>query len=125
MSVSPVPMEHKDLAVIEHMLAAGEILPAQLPTKHLWSPEKKLAAAVFVSGLVEIRNHAHNPSRWRRVQEELAWVFSEDLAWPYSFLRLCELFHLDPEYVRRMVRDWLRAPRSQRPKMCSAHRHAA
>ncbi len=125
MSVFPTEAESKDLAVIAHMLAAGEILPTQLPSKHFWSPHKKLAAAVFVSGLAEIRNHAHNRAKRRRVEEELSWVFSDDLSWPFSFLRLCELFHLDPDYVRRIVRDWLRRESSERPRMCSAHRHAA
>lgn len=125
MSEFPFRTELQELAVIEHMLATGEILPSQLPTKYIWTPEKKLAAAVFVSGLVEIRNHGHDPRKRRRVEEEVKWVFSNDTRWPYSFLRLCELLQLHPDYVRRIVRAWLEKPPTRRPRLCSAHRHAA
>ncbi|MCX8072813.1 MAG: hypothetical protein N3C12_10230 [Candidatus Binatia bacterium] len=125
MSVFPFEAESQSLSVIEHMLASGEILPTQLPSRSSWSPEKKLAAAVFVSGLVEIRNYAHVPSRRKSVEQELQWVFSDDDSWPYSFLRLCELLHLDPQYVRNMVKGWLARPASERRRICSAHRHAA
>ncbi|GIW43477.1 MAG: hypothetical protein KatS3mg077_0759 [Candidatus Binatia bacterium] len=124
MSVFPSDVEARDLAIIEHMMATGEIVAAQMPSKHFWSPEKKLAAAVFVSGLVEIRNHVHNPAKRKQVEKELAWVFSDDTDWPYSFVRLCELFQLHPDYVRRIVSEWLSAQPSRR-RMCSTHRHAA
>jgi len=117
--------EHHELRFLEHWLASGEILPSQMPTSAFWSPEKKLAAAVFASGLVTIRNHAHDPARRKEVAEDIAWVFSDDTSWPYSFLRLCELFRLDPGYVRRIVRTWIQEASPLRRKMCSTHRHAA
>lgn len=125
MSIFPSEADNRDLHVIEHMLASGQVLPEQMPSACYWTPEKKLAAAVFVGGLVEVRNHAHDLARRRRVAEELAWIFSNDTTWPYSFVRLCELFHLDPAYVRRIVRAWLEPGTTARKRMCSTHRHAA
>jgi hypothetical protein len=112
------------LAVIEHLLASGEIVAAQQPDQRPWSPEKKLAAAVLASALVEIRDHHADPTHRKTVAEDVAWVFSDDGSWPFSFLRLCELFRLDPEYVRSRVRKWLSEPQ-RRYRLCSAHRHAA
>ncbi len=45
------------LSVIDSLMAGGELLPAQLPVASHWSPEKRLAAAVLASALVEIRDH--------------------------------------------------------------------
>lgn len=116
--------EHS-IAVIEHMLASGEIVPAQMAGASLWSPEKKLAAAVLVSALVEIRDHHGDPTHQKTVREDVEWVFSDDGSSPYSFLGLCDLFHLDPDYVRGRVRKWLSEPAGRRYRLCSTHRHAA
>ena len=79
------------LKVIEHFLAGGELLSSQLPSASSWSPEKKLAAAIFSAGLA---------ARDRR------WIYSDNAHWPFSFLRLCELFNLEPSWVRQVVRSW-------------------
>lgn len=116
-----------DLKVIEHMLARGEIVASQLPQQSLWSREKKLAAAAFTAALINIRDNAHvtNRRRRREVAQDVEWVLADDTAWPYSFLRLCELFQLDPEWVRDRVRLWLEAPQETAGRRFSAHRHAA
>ena len=49
------------LAVIDHLMAGGEMVPAQLPSATNWSAEKKLAAAVLASALVEVRDHHGKP----------------------------------------------------------------
>jgi hypothetical protein len=114
-----------DLAVIEHMHACGEILASQMPTSSEWSPEKKLAAAVLASALSEIRERHGDRSYRRRVTEDLQWVFSDDLEWPFSFLRLCEVFALDPDYVRAQVKRWMAIPREDSRRQLSVHRYAA
>lgn len=125
MSIFPSEAGQRDLQVIEHLVASGEVLPEQMPSACYWTPEKKLAAAVFVGGLVEVRNHARDPAYQRRVAEELRWIFSDDTTWPYSFVRLCELFHLEPAYVRQIVRKWLKSDSHRRRRICSTHRHSA
>ncbi len=116
-----------DSNVIEHMLAGGEIVAAQIPTSSDWSREKKLAAAAFTSGLINIRDNAGSTSRRRRreVEEDLQWVLSDDAEWPYSFVRLCELFSMNPIWVRERVLAWLESPQTRTGRRFSAHRHAA
>jgi hypothetical protein len=114
-----------DLAVIEHLLARGEMVAAQLPSFSFWSPEKKLAAAVFTSALTNIRDNVHSTIRRRRREalEDVDWVMSDESDWPYSFLHMCQLFGLEPEWVRVQVRHWTTVPTKGR--RYSTHRHAA
>jgi len=116
-----------DGGTIDHMLARGEIMPTQLPTACTWSREKKLAAAAFTSALINIRDNAviAQGRRHREVQQDIEWVMNDDATWPYSFLRLCELFSMDAAWVRDRVRHWVAAPRSRTGQRFSAHRHAA
>lgn len=116
-----------DAGAIEHMLASGEITPAQLPTNSTWSREKKLAAASFTSALINIRDNAAATQgrRYREMQQDVEWVMSDDTEWPYSFLRLCELFAMEPTWVRERVQAWLAEPRARTGQRFSAHRHAA
>jgi len=103
--------EHLD--VIQHLMAGAELLPSQTPSVSLdWSPEKRLAAAVLASALMEIRDAL--PKHRRQVAQTLGWIRSADVDWPFSFLRLCDLFSLDPEWVRGVVRRWLRTPSGAR-----------
>ena len=101
-------------AAVEGLLAAGEILPAQLSSVCIWSPEKSLAAAVLATALTEIRDHQGNPKRWPRIAEELAWVRSDANDHLCSFLRICELLNLDPDWVRETVERWCEAGRRGR-----------
>jgi hypothetical protein len=113
------------LAVIDHLMSGGELLPAQLPSATHWTPEKKLAAAVLASAMVEIRDHCGNPAHRRRVAEALEWVALDDTAWPFSFVRLCNLFDLDPEWVRGVVRRWVEVPPEERKSISFLYRQAA
>ena len=113
-----------DSNVIDHMLATGEMLPAQLPAASSWTPEKRLAAAVLTSALISIRDYAGSAAHAETVAEDVAWVASDDAAAPFGFLRLCELFGLEPSWVRECVARWRRSPRRARTPF-SMHRHAA
>src|SRR5512147_2685539 len=79
------PINFHSLAVIDDLMAGGELLPAQLPSPASWSPEKRLAAAVLASALIEIRDHLGKRTHRQRVVEALEWVGSDDATWPMSF----------------------------------------
>jgi hypothetical protein len=116
-----------DAEVLEHLLSGGEVLPEQLPGSSLWSPEKRLAAAVLASALVSIRDHDDHRTRGARGSEmatDLAWIRSNDVQAPFCFLRLCDVFDLDPDWVRENVERWRRTERSARVPF-SLSRHAA
>ena len=119
------PVHTPGLAVIDHLMAGGELLPAQLPSATNWSPEKRLAAAVLASALVEVRDHHGNRPHRRRVAEALEWVRSDDTVWPFSFLRLCALFELDSDWVRAAVQRWIGTPREERKPVNFLYRQAA
>jgi hypothetical protein len=111
---------------VEQLLAGGELLPAQTPTRSTWSPEKKLAGAVLSAALLEVRERHADPRYAQRVREDVAWIFSDDRAWPYAFLPLCAQFDLEPGWVRRMVVGWLRTHgRDRAPRQLAPHRLAA
>lgn len=118
-------MGASDLAVIEELMSGGELLPSQLPTVSHWSPEKRLAAAVLASALIEIRDHHGSRAHRRRVTEALEWVAAEDGGWPFSFVRLCELFSLEVAWVREAVRRWIATPIGDRKAVPFLYRHAA
>lgn len=113
------------LAVIDDLMAGGEMLPAQLPSATNWSPEKKLTAAVLASALVEIRDHYGSRAHRHRVAEALEWVQADDSAWPFSFLRLCALFELEVDWVRAAVQRWMGTPREERKAVNFLYRQAA
>jgi hypothetical protein len=112
--------------VVEDWLACGEILAAQMPSPSTWSPEKRLAGAVLASALVEVRDRRGEVGYARRLREDLQWIRSDDTEWPYSFVPLCQLFGLEPSYVRQVVDRWLREPPVVRVRRMQApHRQAA
>ncbi len=105
------------LVVVQHLMACGQLLATQLPSASTWTPEKRLAAAVLSSTLVEVRDHGTDHRRRRQIAKALAWIATDDSAWPYSFVRLCQVFGLRPEWVREVVRGWQQVPR----KECRRH----
>ncbi len=119
------PVRTHDLAVIEHLMAGGNILAAQMPAASEWTPEKRLAAAVLASALVEIRDHYGEPPYRRRLAEDLEWIHSEDEVWPFSFNRLCAVFALDTMWVREVVARWIATPKVERDRPGTPHRQAA
>jgi hypothetical protein len=119
------PINFHSLAVIDELMAGGEILPTQLPSPASWSPEKRLAAAVLASALIEIRDHLGKRTHRRRVAEALEWIAAEDVTWPMSYLRLCALFDLDSQWVRAVVREWVGTSPDARKPVRFLYRHAA
>jgi len=113
-----------DGGMISHLLASGEILASQVPAASTWSPEKKLAAAVLTSALVSIRDHHGDPAHARDLEEDLAWIASDDTSGPFGFLHLCDVFGLEPAWVRETVERWQTVERERRTPF-SMHRHAA
>lgn len=104
-----------DLAgTLEHMLSSGEIVPAQSPSRSCWSPEMALAGAVLSAALIEVRDHSRNPRHRRAVTEELEWLHSDQNDRLFSFLRVCEVLGIDPEWVRNVVDGWCAGPQRRR-----------
>jgi hypothetical protein len=117
--------ETRGLAVLDHLLACGGMLSTQLPSASDWSAEKRLAGAVLMAALVEVRDRHAHPAYRRRVAQDMEWIQSDDVDWPFSFVRLCQLFELDPAWVRGVVARWRQAPHSAPHRQSTKYCHAA
>ena len=81
------------------------VLPEQIRPRGADCPERNLAAAVYADAVALIRRHVRAKDAVR--EEALAWVQSDDRAWPYSFLNLSTILGLDAQAVRERL---LRTP---------------
>jgi hypothetical protein len=118
------PLAH-GLRVIDELMASSVQLPSQTPRQSTWSAEKRLAAAVLGTTLLELRERHDDPSRRRRIAESLEWIHSDEVEWPFSFLRLCDVFELDAEWVRGVVARWQQVSTKRRERMRPRYRQAA
>jgi len=110
---------------VKHMMSGGEIVADQMPSSSHWSPELRLASAVLASTLGEIRTHFGSARYRRRIAEDLKWIRSDDIEWPFSFVRLCHLLGLEPAWVRERVRRWCAGRADTRTPSRSTFRTAA
>jgi hypothetical protein len=117
------PTEQPQLGTLRELLTGGEILPSQLPSPSHWTPEVRLAAAVLAQAMADIRLRRRDGRDHIQVAAAVRWVRSADTHWPLAFLRVCELLQLEPQWVRDMVRRWLR--RGGHTGRNTAFRHAA
>jgi hypothetical protein len=46
----------------------------------------------------------------RLAQEAEEWLFSDDDRWPFSFVNICRALALEPEYLRRGLKQWRQYP---------------
>lgn len=106
MRTDQVATQEHDTAFLEELMAGEILLPTQGNSPSAWSPEKRLAGAVLRDALLEVRQNANDSRARARVAEDLAWIHDDDASWPFSFLRLCAVFGLDPAWVRQTVAAW-------------------
>lgn len=74
------------------------------------TPERKLLAAVLEQAIAIVMGEqsgfpalAHNRVR----AEAIGWFASADRYWPMSFENICDVLGIDPDYVRRGIRNIL------------------
>jgi len=81
-------------------------------------PEAALMRAVLEDAVQCVREgwHTADRSKQQLAREALGWLFSEDEEWPFSFVNICTMLGLDPEYLRRGLRRWQQHPPSLIPK---------
>src|SRR4029450_11714179 len=85
--------------------AAGlaSLVPEQLLAHPPHTPEQRLQAAAAEGG----------PPHVARRAEVQVWLESDDIAWPFSFVNVCEALDLDPGEVR--CRVWRPTRGAHRP----------
>jgi hypothetical protein len=76
--------------------------------RQLGVPSLRLMLAVLDDALETLVSGARvRPLLW---SDTVAWVLSEDVRWPFSFLNICDALDLDPPQLRRRVTPWLSPP---------------
>jgi hypothetical protein len=83
---------------------ASTVLPAQFfggPAAVL-QPEKRLMLAVLENAVWLLLHplSARDDEAQRQLAEARLWLASDDLAWPFTFLNVCEALGLDPDALR-------------------------
>lgn len=76
----------------------------QLPLE----PEQRLVIAVLEDGINTFQDNcgAQHPKKRRLFEEAEAWIFADQQDWIFSFSTVCSLLNLDPNYLRRGLRQW-------------------
>jgi len=97
-------------------------------SEHL-EPEKALLMAILEDAVHCYRKYraAHDRAGRERFREAEQWIMEEGDDWLFSFANVCELLGLDPQYIRRGVRELSAKPAEpENPRRrAGAHRHAA
>ena len=90
------------------MIEPDIILPSQFLHRVVETPEKRLLLAVLEEAVATYQRHAMAiDPRSRAVFAEVeAWFASEDVAWLYAFVPICEVLGLDATYVRSGLGPW-------------------
>jgi hypothetical protein len=71
-------------------------------------PEKRLMLAVLEDAVGTFQKYASAPGRRARrlFAEAEEWFDSDDTAWPYSFVNICQSLNLEHAYVRTGLHRW-------------------
>ena len=88
------------------------LLPVQyfeaMRRKHLLEGEKRLILSVLEDAIecfMKCMDSATNKGQ-RLYREADEWIALEDKYWVFSFDNVCDMLDINPEYLRRGLRDW-------------------
>ena len=86
----------------------GEDYAANFRRKLPLEPERTLLLAILEDGIRCYQENIHVSGGKRRslFEEARDWLFSDDTGWFCSFVSICTLLNLEPNYIRRGLRQW-------------------
>jgi len=86
----------------------GEDYAANFRRKIPLEPERILLLAILEDGVRCYQENLFVGGGKRRAlfEEAKEWLFSDDSNWFCSFVSICTLLNLDPNYIRRGLRQW-------------------
>ena len=97
----------------------GEDYAANFRRKIPLEPERTLLLAVLEDGIRCFQENLLVTGGKRRAlfDEAKDWLFSDDADWFCSFVSICTMLNLEPNYIRRGLRQWeAQRAQSQRQK---------
>lgn len=106
--VAPVGDEHLRLLAVGAVLPDEQaLLPVQFVSDPAWSGQKRLMAEVLRAAVRSYQYHprvyARTAAQRRLAEEAGAWLRSDDMSWPFSFVNICDALGLDVGQVRVRV----------------------
>jgi hypothetical protein len=113
-----LPLFLYDLASASEALPPAAVLPVQFsPSPSTTKATHGVAAlmhAILDDALdcwrKQFLTSGQRAQRLAREAEE--WFFSDNSDWPFSFVTICAALGLDPEYIRKGLRQWRQQPPS-------------
>lgn len=74
--------------------------------------ETALRRAILEDALICFQKQTATAGRQvqRLAREAEAWFFADDYSWPFSFVNICAVLKLDPEYIRLGLKRWRERP---------------
>jgi hypothetical protein len=86
----------------------GEDYAANFRRKIPLEPERTLLLAVLEDGIRCFQENLFAVSGKRQTlfDEAKEWLYSDDADWFCSFVSLCTLLNLEPNYIRRGLNEW-------------------
>ena len=116
-SQSPaLPLLLSDLGVASQILSSTVILPVQFFSSSggidTTRGEVALMRAVLEDAIGCFQKQmVSNGRRTQRLAKEAEeWFFADEHHWPFSFVNICAVLGLDPEYIRTGLKRWRQRP---------------
>lgn len=84
-------------------------IPPPAVARHMEKqPECRLLWAILVDGIETYMNHAFaTRQRGRRLfREAEEWIMHDDPTWLCSFVNICHILGLNPDYLRQRLGRW-------------------
>jgi hypothetical protein len=80
--------------------------------------EYRLILAVLQDAVECFQKHLFSRDHKARqlFEDAEAWIVSDDRDWPFSFVNICEILNVQPEYLRRGLRAWQDREYRTRPR---------
>lgn len=77
-----------------------------------YTPEIRLIAAMLKDGIdCYLKYSSDRTRRGKRIFSEAAqWIFNPHEEWLFSFDNICEMLRIDPDYIRRVLRQNMTEP---------------
>src|ERR1700752_3788139 len=107
------------------------LLPIQyfeaMRKKHLLEGEKRLILSVLEDAVECFMKCIDSPtSKGQRLFRDAdEWIALEDKHWVFSFDNVCDMLDINPEYMRRGLRDWKQRKLEAMPRAAEAKAEAA
>jgi hypothetical protein len=98
---------------------SGEDYAANYRRKLPLEPERTLLLAILEDGVRCYQENIYVSGGKRRMlfEEARDWLFSDESGWFCSFVSICTQLNLEPNYIRRGLRQWESRARKTAQKM--------